>query len=191
MTIAAAVLAALALLPPLPACGQDQPSLRYTPPSQSFTCDLPGPEWHAFEEEEGSGFAVHILGPDNRGGTYRAGLDIRWVEKGQAGWLPIKKQIDERLRRNDPAAGRTATTVRPYRIPAGLARVFEVVETRRLPGDQLPSLDEELHYYYAMIPEGESYYEIKLASTREEYFQHRDLFARFLRSFSALGVAGK
>lgn len=183
-----AVLAlALAALLPRAARADDKASMRWSPPSNTFVCDLPGPDWYAFEEEEGAGFAAHLLGPDSETGTYRAGIDIRWIEKGQPGWEPIKKRIDDRLRRSDGATGRVATPVRPYRVPAGLARVFEVVETRRLPGDQLPSVDEELHYYYALIPVGESYFEVKMASTREEYFKYRDLFAKFLRAFHPLG----
>lgn len=184
---AAAFAAALATLAPRAARADEKPPLRWSPPSNAFVCDLPGADWYAFEEEEGAGFASHILGPDSETGNYRAGIDIRWVEKGQPGWEPIKKRIDDRLRRNDPETGRSATPVRPYRVPAGLARIFEVVETRRLPGDQLPSADEELHYYYALIPQGESYFELKMASTREEYFKYRDVFARFLRAFHPLG----
>lgn len=183
-----ALLAVLLALGGAHAAAQDEPaSMRYTPPSQSFSCDLPGAGWYAFEEEEGWGFAVHILGPDNPNGTYRAGIDVRWVEKGQPGWEPLKKRIDGRLRRGDSMTDRTATLPRAYRIPAGLSRVFEVVERRRLPGDQLPSVDEELHYYYAMIPSGESYYEVKMATSRDDYYQYRDVFARFLRAFRPIG----
>jgi hypothetical protein len=186
--VLAAALAGAALAAPRAARADDaQPNLRWSPPSNTFVCDLPGPDWHAFEEEEGAGFAAHLLGPDSETGTYRAGIDIRWIEKGQPGWEPLKKRIDDRLRRSDNTTGRVATPVRPYRVPAGLARVFEVVETRRLPGDQLPSMDEELHYYYALIPVGESYFELKMASTREEYFKYRDVFAKFLRAFHPLG----
>ncbi|MDE2039974.1 MAG: hypothetical protein KGO96_01310 [Elusimicrobia bacterium] len=189
MTIAGPLLFLLLSLSPSSARAADSP-LRYVPPSRTFACDLPGPDWHAFEEEEDTGFAVHILGPDDPTGTYRTGIDVRWREKGEPGWVPIKKRIDDELRRKDPSVGRVATLVRPYRVPAGLARVFEVVEIRRLPASQLPSLDEDLHYYYAVIPEGESYYEIKLASTREEYLKYRDVFVRFLYTFRPIGVAG-
>lgn len=174
-----------------PASGQEDPqSLRYTPASQTFACDLPGADWHAFEEEEESGFAVHILGPDNPSGTYRAGIDIRWIEKGQQGWIPLKKRVDV-LRRPDNDTSRGATVVRPYRLPAGLSRVFEVVETRRLPADQLPSIDEELHHYYAMLPVGESYYELKLSTSRDSYYEYRQLFAKFLRNFKPIGYGSR
>lgn len=161
-------------------------ALRYTPPSASFVCDLPGADWHAFEEEEGSGFATHILGPDNPNGTYRTGIDIRWIEKGQPGWVPVKKYIDD-LRRSDKETGRSATIVQPYRMSGLLARLFEVVQHRRLPDSQLPSLEEELHDYYAVVPVGESYYSIKLSSTRDVYLDYRELFVKFLHSFKTLG----
>jgi hypothetical protein len=183
--------ALIGLTLPAAARAEDKPNLRYTPPSQTFACDLPGPDWHAFEEEEGAGFAVHILGPDSETGTYRTGIVVRWLEKGQPGWVQLKKHVDDDLRRSDGSIGRVATIVRPYRIPAGLSRIFEVVERRRLPADQLPSVEEELHYYYAVIPIGESYYEVKLGSTREEYLAYREVFARFLRAFKPIGYAGK
>jgi hypothetical protein len=189
--MAARFFAALALLLALsPAArAEEAPApLRYTPPSQTFACDLPGDEWQPFEEEEAAGFAAHILGPDNAAGTYRAGISVRWVEKGQLGWIPLKKRVDI-LRRGEAESERTATVVRPYRIPAGLSRIFSVVERRRLPGEQLPSMEEELHHYYAVLPVGDSYYEIKLSSTRESYFEYREVFARFLRSFRPLGYS--
>lgn len=160
--------------------------LRYSPPSQLFVCDMPGNDWNAFEEEEGSGFATHLLGPDNPAGTYRTGIDIRWVEKGQPGWSPLKQAIDE-MRRGDKQTERSSTSVRPYRISGILARTFEISETRRLPADQAPSLEDEIHHYIAVIPSGESYYIIKLSSTRDIYFDYRELFVRFLRSFKPLG----
>ena len=167
----------------LPALAAEQTTLRYAPPSQTFACDLPNADWHAFEEEEGAGFAVHVLGPDNPAGTYRTGIDIRWIEKGQPGWVPVKRYIDG-LRGGE---GRGATAVRPYRVSGMLARVFEIVETRRLPGDQLPSLEDDLHHYYAVIPMGENYFSIKLSSTRDIYLDYRQLFVRFLHSFKPIG----
>lgn len=168
------------------AAADEKPVLRYTPPSATFVCDLPGPDWHAFEEEEGAGFATHILGPDNPAGTYRTGIDIRWFEKGQPGWVPVKRYIDD-LRRSDKETGRSATIVQPYRISGLLARLFEVVQRRRLPDSQLPSLEDEIHDYYAVIPVGESYYSIKMSSTRDVYYDYRDTFISFLRSFKTLG----
>lgn len=174
------ILAALAF----PALATAEPAaLRYTPPSASFACDLPNEQWRAFEEEEGAGFAVHILGPDNPAGTYRTGIDIRYMEKGQPGWVPLKKYIDDTRH----GEGRGATGVKPYRVSGMLARIFEVVETRRLPPDQLPSMEEELHHYYAIIPVGESYYSVKLSSTRDVYLDYRQLFVKFLHDFKPLG----
>ena len=170
----------------VPAAAQESGTLRYTPPSQTFACDLPNADWHGFEEEEGAGFAVHLLGPDNPNGTYRSGIDIRWIEKGQPGWMPLKRYIDD-LRGGD---GRGATSVRPYRVNGMLARTFEVVEARRLPADQVPSVEDDLHDYYAVIPVGESYFSIKLTSTRDVYLDFRPLFVKFLHTFKPMG-AGK
>ena len=184
MKAASLVLGLLALA--APALADEKPTLRYTPPSATFVCDLPSEEWHAFEEEEGAGFAAHLLGPDNPSGTYRTGIDIRWIEKGQPGWVPVKKYMED-LRRGDTDTDRTSTLIKPYRISGMLARVFEVVERRRLPEGQLPSLEEELHHYYAVVPIGENYYSVKLSSTRDVYYDYRELFVKFLFTFKPLG----
>ena len=60
-------------------------------------------------------------------------------------------------------------------------------KTRRLPADHAPSIEDELHHYVAVIPSGESYYIVKLSSTRDVYLEYRELFVRFLRSFKPLG----
>lgn len=154
---------------------------RYAPPTRSFYCDVPS-GWHAFEEEDALGNVVHLLGPDSPSGNYRTGIDIRWVEKSQPGFRPVAKAIDE-MRGSDPMTERTATGARPMRISGILSRTFEIQETRRLAPDSLPSLEEELHHYVAVIPSGESYYVIRLSSTRDVYLDYRKLFVDFLRSF--------
>lgn len=174
------------LLAVLPAAAEEPFVSRWAPPSNFFSCDLPGPEWSGFEEEEVSGPVARILGPDSPGGSYRAGISVRWVEKGQPGWRPYKEAI-EALRRSDKEAGRHAGGARPLRIAGILSRIFEVTERRRLPPDQLPAAEEELHHYVALVPLGDSYYVIKLSSTRENYLDYRDAFVRFLRSFRPLG----
>lgn len=163
--------------------GTDAPvtRARYTPPSGLFTCDVPK-GWSAFEEEEGSGPAIHMLGPENAGGTFRSGIDVRFMEKGQPGFLSFKRILEE-LRRPDEATDRSGTAIRPLRTGAGLARTFEITETRRLPPDRLPSIEEALHRYVAIIPSGDNYFVISLASTRESYLDYRDLFVEFLRTF--------
>ncbi len=172
----------LALLLALAALGlwaQEAPETRYMPASRSFACDLPQ-GWQAFEEDP-SGSVVHLLGPDNPSGSYRTGIDIRLLE----GKRPYRDVLAE-LRRSDPETGRAATAVRPLRIPAALARTFEVVETRWLPEERLPALAEELHHYVALIPSGESLYLVRLSSSRDVYLEHRELFVRFLKSFKPL-----
>lgn len=186
MPRASRILAVLALCAPLWAGATPAKTLRYTPASRGFYCDIPAEGWHAFEEEETAGSVVHILGPDNPSGTYRTGIDVRWVEKGQPGFVPFKEAIED-LRRADKRTGRAATGIRPLRISGILARTFEVNEPRLLPQDQLPALEEAVHHYVAVIPSGESYFVIRLSSTRDVYLDYRDLFVEFLKSFKALG----
>lgn len=159
---------------------QEAPERRYIPASRAFACDLPQ-GWQAFEEEDPSGSVVHLLGPDNPSGSYRTGIDIRLLESKR----PYRETLEE-LRRPEPETGRTATAVRPLRIPAALARTFEVIETRWLPEERLPALEEELHHYVALIPSGESLILVRLSSSRDIYLEYRDLFVRFLKSFKPL-----
>lgn len=183
-----AVLLALALAAAGRAVAQapEPGGLRYSPAANTFQCDLPGPDWRAFEEEEPSGPAVHLLGPDNPAGTYRAGISIRYFEKGQPGWYPLKEAID-RMRRSDKSSGRHATAPRMLRIGGVLSRIFEITEDRRLPADQLPSFEESLHHYVAVVPAGENYHVIKLSSSRDVYLDYRAPFVSFLKSFRPLG----
>lgn len=181
------LLAALALCAPLTARADEAVLERYTPPSKNFSCDLPK-GWTAFAENEADDIeAVHVLGPDNEAGTFRSGIDIRYYEKGAPGFVPYKKAVDQ-MRRSDGQTDRESTTIRALRIGAGLARTFEVSETRRLPADRLPSMVEPLHRYYAIFPNGESYFVVSLASTREMYLDYRELFVDFLRTFRPLGL---
>ncbi|MBI3551918.1 MAG: hypothetical protein HY077_05315 [Elusimicrobia bacterium] len=178
------------LLPALCAA-QDEPGAkpmaqRYSPPSRSFYCDLPV-GWRAFEELDEAGPVVHLLGPEDRSAVLRAGMDIRWNEKGETGFEPYKKALEE-MRRTGGPSSRGATAVRVMRISGVLARVFEVTETRRLPEDRWPSAPVELHRYIAVYPSGESYFTISLASTRESYLEYRDLFLDFLKNFKPMGA---
>lgn len=162
------------------------PDLRYAPGSNSFVCDLPGADWAAFEEEEAEGAAVHILGPDNPDGLYRPGIDVRLYEKGHSRFVPMKTFID-RMRRSDDDTSRQATGVRPLRIGGILLRLFEVNEKRWLPVDRFPASERELHHFVAVVPAGDSYFVIKLGSTRETYLEYRSLFVNFLKSFRPQG----
>ena len=69
-----------------------------------------------------------------------------------------------------------------------MGRVFEVYATRRLPAQRLPMIEEQLHHYVALVPSGESYFVIRLSSSRDVYLDYRELFVQFLRSFKALGA---
>lgn len=181
------VLAELILFAAAAVWAQEAPRAgRWSPPSNFFSCDLPGPDWRGFEEEEPGGPVARLLGPDGPFGTYRTGISVRWVEKGQSGWRPFKEAV-EAMRRTDKSYGRHATSPRPLRVAGILSRVFEVTERRRLPPDQLPAMEEEIHHYVAMVPLGDGYYVLKLSSSRQNYLDYRDVFVRFLRSFRPLG----
>ena len=169
-----------------PETAQTGPDLRYAPASNSFVCDLPGAEWVAFEDEEAEGAAVHILGPDNPDGLYRPGIDVRLYEKGHSRFLPMKTFID-RMRRSDDDTGRQATGVRPQRIGGILLRLFEVNEKRWLPVDRFPAAERDIHHFVAVVPAGDSYFVIKLGSTRETYLEYRSLFVNFIKSFRPQG----
>ncbi len=160
-------------------------SARYSPPSKTFTCDLPS-GWSAFEEQDGFGGAVHFLGPDDRASVYRAGLDIRYSEKGDAGYQPYKQALEE-MKRADGVTSRNSTPVRLMRIAGVMVRIFEITETKRLPEDTWPAAPVELHKYVAVYPSGESYFTLTLSSTRESYMDYRDLFVGFLKTFRPLG----
>lgn len=158
--------------------------LRYSPASRAFACDIPS-SWRAFEEEEPSGFVSRLMGPDNPSATFRTGIDIRWVEKGLPGYVPYKEAIDT-LRRDDRPTRRSATAVRAMRISGAMARTFEIHESRQLPLGRVPMMEEELHHYVALVPSGESYFVIRLSSTRDVYLDYRTFFVKFLKSFKTL-----
>ncbi len=159
----------------------------FSPASKAFTCDVP-PGWTPFEEQEPWGFAVHIVGPDDAQSDYRTGIDIHYFEQGEPGFVKAAKYTDE-LRRGDDLTDRQSTPVVVMRVGDSLGRLFEVLETRRLPFDGLPAQDRILHHYYAIIPNGgDSYFSIDLSSSRETYLDYREMFTDFLRSFRPSGA---
>lgn len=159
--------------------------ITFTPPSRLFSAEIPVTGWRVMEEEGPGGTVVRLLGPDSPSGDFRAVLSVRQADKGVADFLPLKQAV-EVMRRPDPAVSRSATPVRPMRIAAGLARAFEIVETRRLPSDDGPGVERELHHYVAVIPTGgDSYLIARLVSSREDYLSLRDDFVRFLKSLNA------
>lgn len=158
----------------------------YEPAARAFRCEFPIEGWLPMEEETAQGYAVHILGPDDPAGAYRTGIDVEFFEPGQPGFVPAKKALDE-LRREDKATDRTATSIRVVRGNGATSRLFEVTETRRLPAERLPSASTVLHHFIAVVPNGESYYVVRLSSTRDVYLEYRDEFLRFIKHFRPLG----
>lgn len=156
----------------------------FEPASRLFRGMLPSEGWHASDEDDALGSIVRILGPEERTGALRALLTVRLVDRDSPGFVPAKEAV-EAMRRSQ--SGRDATSVRPMRVTGGLARIFEVVETRRAPVDEGPSAPLELHQYVAVIPRGETYYLIRLVSARADYLDYRDLFSRFLKEFRPIG----
>ncbi|HXT00276.1 MAG TPA: hypothetical protein VN915_06350 [Elusimicrobiota bacterium] len=157
----------------------------YEPASRLFRADLPPVGWNAFEEEDALGTVVRILGPDDPSGALRASLTVRLVDRDSPAFAPAKQAV-EGMRRGGP--GREATQVRSIRIGAGLARIFEITESRRVPVESGVSSSMELHQYVAVIPRGEAYYVVRLVSARSNYLDYRDDFMRFLKSLKPVGA---
>lgn len=157
----------------------------YVPVSRLFSGEIPTKGWWPMEEETATGSVFRLLGPDSQSGAFRSVLSVRFYDKDTPGFLPIKQAVDL-MRKDDKATGRSITPVRPVRVGLGLARTFEIVETRRVPGDEGPSFEEELHHYVAVIPVGEAYYLVRLVSSRATYLDYRDDFVRFMKSMRTL-----
>ena len=177
-----ALLILLCSVPALAAPAKDW--LPYEPPSRLFHMDMPPEGWNAFEEDDALGSVVHVFGPDDPSGTLRATLSIRLVDRDTPNFLPAKEAV-EAMRQSQP--GRDVTAVRPLRLTAGLARVFEIVETRRLPIDSAPSAPVTLHQYVAVIPRGADYFLVRLITARANYLDYREDFIRLLKSFRPIG----
>lgn len=157
----------------------------YTPHLRVFSCEIPY-GWQTFEEDEPGGFAAHLLGPDNAAGTYRAGIDIHWVDSAKPGFVRLKNAIDA-MRRSDKNTKRAANSPRRISTGAGLARFLEVRETRRLLPEQAPSKAREIHHQIAVIPSGESYVIVRLSAAEEDYVNYKEIFLRLLKSFQISG----
>ena len=156
----------------------------YEPASRLFRADLP-PGWRAFDEEDALGPVARLLGPDDPSGALRAALTVRLVDRDSPAFLPAKEAV-EAMRRREP--GRESTAVHPLRVGAGLARLFEVTEARRMPPDVGPSAPIELHQYVGVIPRGEAYFVVRLVTARANYLDFRDDFLRFLKSLKPVGL---
>jgi hypothetical protein len=156
----------------------------FEPVSRLFRAQLPTEGWQAFEEEDALGTVVRVLGPDDPSGALRATLTARLIDRDAPNFVTAKEAV-EMMRRSGP--DRDPSAVHPLRVGAGLARVFEVVETRRLPADEGPSTPHELHQYVAVIPRGEAYFLIRLTTARANYLDFRDFFVTFLKSLKPIG----
>jgi|CXWL01.1.fsa_nt_gi hypothetical protein len=157
----------------------------YVPSSRLFSGEIPTEGWWPMEVETAQGPVFRLLGADSQSGAFRTTLSVRFYDRDTPGFTPIKQAV-EFMRREDKATHRAVTPVRPVRVGLGLARTFEVNEVRRIPTDEGPSFEEELHQYVAVIPVGEAYYLVRLASSRATYLDYRDDFVRFLRSMRAI-----
>ena len=156
----------------------------YEPASRLFRADLPPVGWRAFEEEDALGPIVRVLGPDDASGAFRSTLTVRLIDRDSPIFIPAKDAVDA-MRRQGP--NRESSAVRPLRVGAGLARIFEISETRRLPVDFGPSTPLETHQYVAVIPRGDAYFVVRLITARENYLDFRDDFVRFLKALKPVG----
>jgi hypothetical protein len=157
----------------------------YVPASRLFSGEIPVEGWWPMEEETATGSVFRLLGGDSQSGSVRTVLSVRFYDKDTPGFTPIKLAVDL-MRRDNKETNRVISPVRPVRVGLGLARTFEIVETRRVPSDEGPAFEEELHHYVAVIPVGEAYYLVRLVSSRATYLEYRDDFVRFLKSLRTL-----
>ncbi|MFI5347842.1 MAG: hypothetical protein ACHQ51_15835 [Elusimicrobiota bacterium] len=157
----------------------------FEPASRLFRGELPGEGWRAFEEDDALGSVVRVMGPDDPSGALRAVLTVRLVDRDSPDFIPSKDAVDA-MRRSGP--GRDPSPVHPLRVSAGLARIFEIVERRRLPTEEGPSAPMELHQYVAVIPRGEAYFLVRLTTARANYLDYRDFFVRFVKNLKPIGA---
>lgn len=159
----------------------------FVPASRLFSGEIPVDGWWPMEEETATGSVFRLLGGDSQSGAVRTVLSVRFYDKDTPGFQPIKQAVDL-MRRANPETHRSISPVRPVRVGLGLARTFEIVETRRVPSDDGPSFEEDLHHYVAVIPVGEAYYLVRLVSSRATYLEYRDDFVRFMKSLRTLST---
>jgi hypothetical protein len=156
----------------------------FEPASRLFRGELPAEGWRAFEEDDALGSVVRVMGQDDPSGALRAALTVRLVDRDAPDFIPSKEAVDAMRR---PGTGRDPSPVHPLRVGAGLARVFEIVERRRLPLDEGPSVPMDLHQYVAVIPRGEAYFLVRLTTARANYLDYRDFFVSFVKSLKPIG----
>ncbi len=182
----AAKAAQTAVIPGQPSAEEPKKGwIPFIPNSRLFSGEIPAEGWWPVEEETATGSVFRLLGADSQSGSVRATLSVRFYDKDTPGFTPIKQAV-ELMRKEDKLFPRQITPVRPVRVGLGLARTFEIVETRRMPAEDGPSFEEELHHYVAVIPVGEAYYLLRLVSSRATYLDYRDDFVRFMKSLRTL-----
>ncbi len=179
-----AVFAAMASLATPPAQAAE-PWIPYSPPSNAFTCRIPG-SWWGYEEEEPNGFAVHLLSPDDPLGVYRAGIDVHRVIKGTPGYAHYREEISK-MRKGGGLLDNQSSPLSYTRAAGGLGIVFETTDWQWLAVGRLPARRIPLHHWVCVVAEGENYWIIRLSSTRASFLKYRDLFRRFVSSFKSLG----
>ncbi len=157
----------------------------FEPASRLFRGELPAEGWTPFEEDDALGSIVRVLGPDDPSGALRVMMTVRLMDRDAPNFIPAKEAV-EVMRR--PGPGRDPSPVHPLRVGAGLARVFEIVENRRVPVDEGPSATQELHQYVAVIPRGEAYFLVRLTSARLNYLDYREFFVRFIKTLKPIGA---
>lgn len=157
----------------------------YTSTRRTFSCEVPK-NWQAFEEETMTGSAAHFMGPSEADGAFRAALNIHFVQKGSPGFVPLEDAV-KREKQSDKDTSRDSSSVQFWRVSRNQARRFEVVETRQLPREVLPSRPMVLHHYYVFVNASDGYFMIKLSSTRETYLNYKADLERLLSTFQILG----
>jgi hypothetical protein len=155
---------------------------RYTPPSGSFTAEIPE-GWVPFEEESPRGTVTHIIGPAEADGAFHAAYHVHYFEKGKPGWIPPREAMHA-FRERDKLSERDVGQMTTWRVDAKPAKMFQVREKRVLPSSRLPSELVALHHFCMFVPAGRhEYYLIKLSTTEKTFLNYRAEFRRFMKSF--------
>lgn len=189
-TLAAVLLAAaLAPGPALAAPPWSDPDRveHFRPRNGTFLCEIPE-GWTGFEEETPRGVSVHLFGPVEAQGLWRAAYHVHSIEGSRPGFLPARDFLKAQ-RARIKSAQREATELMTWRVDRRPAKVFEVREQRFLPHGRLPAAWLRLHHFYAVVPNGrDDYFLVKLSTTEESYLKYREEFRRFLASFKPTGM---
>ncbi|PCI37659.1 MAG: hypothetical protein COB53_05840 [Elusimicrobia bacterium] len=172
----------LILLAPAAGAKPKRNYIRYSPPSGSFSVEIPE-GWVPFEEESPRGTATHIIGPAEASGAWRASYHVHYFEKGKPGFLPAKAAMRV-FRNRDKGIDREVGQMTTWRVDKKPAKMFQVREKRILPANRLPAERVSLHHFYMFLPAGRTeYYVIKLSTTEKTFLNYRAEFRRFMSTF--------